>query len=334
MLPTSNELVLLNSETGEVQQFSATVTNTALSLPEELSYEHWLEYGKGLDRMQKAVMWWLGDWWAFGEHQYGDLVRAAEESDWSAETIRAAAWVANKVEPVRRLTVLTWQHHMEVAALGAEEQDEFLSRWAAIASETGKPPTVKAARAEVTTYKRNKNRPQFDPPAADLDVLGPFDVLYADPPWRYEFAETDNRAIENHYPTMDLQGICNLKPPVMDNAVLFMWATATKIDEALEVIAAWGFDYKTSMVWVKDKIGMGYYVRNQHELLLIAKRGDIPVPAPDCRPSSVVEAPRLEHSRKPDEFYELIETMYPGRVYGEMFARRPRAGWGSWGNQV
>lgn len=331
---TANELVLLNSETGEVQQFSANVTTTALALPEDLSYERWLEVGHGLDRMERAVMWWLGDWWAFGQLHYGEKAEAAEGTDWSYQTCRNAGSIARKIEMSRRRDNLPWSHHAEVVSLEPAEQEEFLSRWEAIASETGKPPTVKTARAEVTTYKRNKNRPQIEPPSVDLEVLGPFDVLYADPPWRYEFAETDNRAIENHYPTMDLQGICDLKPPVLENAVLFMWATATKIDEALAVIEAWGFEYKTSMVWVKDKIGMGYYVRNQHELLLIAKRGEIPVPEPDCRPSSVVEAPRLEHSRKPDEFYELIETMYPGRVYGEMFARRRRAGWGSWGNQV
>lgn len=334
MIGFTQELVLLDTETGEVQQFSANLTATALLLSEDLSYERWLELRHGLDRMNRAALWWLGDWWAFGQKKYGERAEAVKELDWEFQTCMDAGWVASKIETSRRREVLSWSHHREVAALDIDEQEQFLSRWEAIVSETGKPPTRKAARAEVTAYKRNRNRPQIDLPTVKLEVLGPFDVLYADPPWRYEFAETDNRAIENHYPTMDLQGICDLNPPVLDNAVLFMWATATKIDEALAVIDAWGFNYKTSMVWVKDKIGMGYYVRNQHELLLIAKRGEIPVPAPDCRPSSVVEAPRLEHSRKPDEFYNLIETMYPGRIYGEMFARRRRAGWGSWGNQI
>jgi N6-adenosine-specific RNA methylase IME4 len=75
-------------------------------------------------------------------------------------------------------------------------------------------------------------------------------------------------------------------------------------------------------------------VRHQHETLLIAKRGDMPTPPPSVRASSVVTAPRTEHSRKPDVFYELIETSYPARRYGELFARRPREGWASWGNQV
>jgi N6-adenosine-specific RNA methylase IME4 len=83
------------------------------------------------------------------------------------------------------------------------------------------------------------------------------------------------------------------------------------LEEALQVIAAWGFSYKSNVVWVKDKIGLGYLVRNQHELLLIATRGSMPCPLPANRPSSVIAAPRREHSRKPDEAYELIERMYP-----------------------
>jgi N6-adenosine-specific RNA methylase IME4 len=77
------------------------------------------------------------------------------------------------------------------------------------------------------------------------------------------------------------------------------------------VLAAWGFEYKSNAVWVKDKLGLGYYVRNRHELLLIATRGNFPCPQPANRPSSVIEAPRRKHSRKPDEAYEMIERMYP-----------------------
>jgi N6-adenosine-specific RNA methylase IME4 len=188
------------------------------------------------------------------------------------------------------------------------------------------------ARSLVAAHRR-KGRPQIDP-APTVTAAGPFDVIYSDPPWRYQFAETDNRAIENHYPTMDLEAICQLNPPAHEDAVLFLWATATKIDEALRVMAAWGFDYKTSMVWIKDKIGMGYYVRNQHELLLIGKRGELPVPEPANRPPSILTAHRGVHSKKPDEFYTLIESMYPGRAYAEIFARQTRPGWFSWGNQL
>lgn len=329
-----NELVLFDSATGEVQQFSSKVTSTALSLPDDLSFDNWVEYGHGLDRMSRAALWWLGDWWAYGNQRYGERVKAVNGLDWEFQTCANAGWVATQIETSRRREVLPWSHHAEVAALDPDEQERFLSRWEKITAEEGKPPTRNNARAEVSAYKRQRDRPTFDPPPADLANCGPFDVLYADPPWRYEHVKTDSRAIENQYPTMPLDEICALEPPVLDDAVLFLWATSPKLAESMQVLDGWGFEYRTCMVWVKDKIGMGYYARQQHELLLIAVRGHIPTPEPSDRPPSVIQAPRTEHSVKPDVFYTLIEAMYPGRRYGEMFARRSRIGWGSWGNQV
>lgn len=170
-----------------------------------------------------------------------------------------------------------------------------------------------------------------------LETSSPVPILYADPPWRYEHVKTDNRAIENQYPTMTLEEICAL--PVAEaatpDAVLFLWATSPKLAEAMSVLEAWGFTYRTSMVWVKDKIGMGYYARQRHELLLIATRGEMPVPEPANRPDSVVEATRGEHSAKPDVFYEIIERMYPEFQKRELFLRgEAREGWSGWGNQA
>jgi tetratricopeptide (TPR) repeat protein len=102
----------------------------------------------------------------------------------------------------------------------------------------------------------------------------------------------------------------------------------------MKVIDAWGFAYKASMVWAKDRFGLGYYVRNQHELLLICTRGNLPVPPESSRRRSLVEAPRLEHSVKPPIFYEIIEAMYPGLSKIELFARTARPGWKAWGNQA
>ena len=111
-------------------------------------------------------------------------------------------------------------------------------------------------------------------------------------------------------------------------------ATAPHLQESFRVIEAWGFQYVTNIAWVKDKIGLGFWVRNQHELLLIARRGDIPAPAPAQRPPSIIDAPRREHSRKPEEAYELIERMYPELPKIELFARNARAGWAVWGNEA
>jgi len=169
------------------------------------------------------------------------------------------------------------------------------------------------------------------------DGLGPFNVVYADPPWRYEHAETDSRKIENQYPTMSLDEICDLPVSSIcaDDSVLIMWSTSPKLAEAMRVIESWGFVYRTCMVWDKERIGMGYYARQQHELLLIAARGSLPVPEATNRPASVVRIKRDEqHSAKPHEFYDIIEKMYPEYAKVELFARNQRDGWAAWGNQA
>jgi N6-adenosine-specific RNA methylase IME4 len=168
----------------------------------------------------------------------------------------------------------------------------------------------------------------------DLSELPRCAVVYADPPWRYDHNEASSRDIENQYTTMTTAAISALEVPAGDDSVLFMWATNPKLTEALDVMNAWGFSYRTNMVWVKDRIGMGYYARSQHELLLIGKRGNLPMPDPSSRPASAVTAPRGEHSRKPEVFYELIETMYDGLPLAEMFARQARPGWTAWGYQA
>lgn len=170
-------------------------------------------------------------------------------------------------------------------------------------------------------------------PVLDLDLIGTYDVVYCDPPWRYEQAEP-TRAIENHYPTMSLDELKAMIVPGAPDSVLFMWATSPKLAEALELMVAWGYEYRTNLVWVKHAIGMGYYARQRHELLLIGRRGRLPVPDPEDRPDSVIEAPRTRHSAKPDEGYEVIERMYPTRSRVELFARQRRDGWASWGNQA
>lgn len=164
-----------------------------------------------------------------------------------------------------------------------------------------------------------------------------YPVIYADPPWRYEHSRTVSREIENQYPTMSLEEICEL--PVMqmaaDDAVLFLWTTSPKLEEAFAVIPSWGFKYRTCMIWDKERMGMGYFARQQHELLLICTRGELPVPEPTNRPRSVQRIPRdPEHSAKPEEFHSLIEQMYPEYDRVELFARNSREGWDAWGNQV
>lgn len=166
-----------------------------------------------------------------------------------------------------------------------------------------------------------------------------YGVIYADPEWRFEpySRETGmDRAADNHYPTSATEAIC--ARPVgeiaADDCVLFLWATVPMLPDALKVIAAWRFEYKSHAVWIKDRIGTGYWFRNAHELLLVGTRGNIPAPALGTQWPSAVEAAVGKHSAKPDRFYELIEEYFPNLPKIELNARRARAGWDAWGNEA
>ena len=197
--------------------------------------------------------------------------------------------------------------------------------------------SIRAERAAQSRVQRLEKIEEISRGNAALDTSTRYPVIYADPPWRYENPPMGggNRSIENHYPTMTLEEICAM--PVAElaapDAMLYLWATAPKLIECLEVVKAWGFDYRTNMVWDKEKIGMGYHARNQHEILLICRRGNIPPPAAGTQPSSVYREARGAHSAKPLFFYEMIEAAYPGLPKIELFCRSPRAGWTAWGNQ-
>jgi N6-adenosine-specific RNA methylase IME4 len=171
----------------------------------------------------------------------------------------------------------------------------------------------------------------------NLGIETRYPIIYADPPWRYENPPigASNRSIENHYPTMTLEEICALPVAKLasDHALLYLWATAPKLSECMSVISSWGFEYRTNLVWDKEVIGMGYHARNQHELLLVCKRGEIPPPVAGTQPSSVYRERRGEHSAKPSYFYEMIEKAYPELSKIELFCRLPRDGWSVWGNQ-
>jgi|SRR5579859_3930036 len=163
---------------------------------------------------------------------------------------------------------------------------------------------------------------------------GPFKILLADPPWQLGNPDGPH-APENHYPTLTLDQLKDLSPPAADHALLYLWAVNCLLPQALELMAAWGFTYKTNLVWVKPSIGLGKWVRNRHELLLLGRKGNHPAPDPEDLPDSVIEAPRRRHSEKPRAVYELIEKAHPEASKLELFARgTPRPGWTAWGNQL
>jgi len=172
-----------------------------------------------------------------------------------------------------------------------------------------------------------------------------FGTVLADPPWRFQ-NRTGKVAPEHwrlsRYPTMRIEDILAL--PVAELALprshLYLWVPNALVHWGLEVMASWGFKYKTNIVWFKtrkdggpDRRGVGFYFRNVTELILFGVRGSLRTLPPGRRQPNIVRSRKREHSRKPDELFEIIEACSP-EPYVELFARGRREGWASWGNEV
>lgn len=226
-----------------------------------------------------------------------------------------------------------------VEATGATRRE--LQFRAAFAERFGTEDEVRTA---VHTYRswtaiREQALPahaELPPPAPLPEVaLGTYRTIVADPPWQYGNKAT-RAAAENHYPTMSIEELCALpvKEWAADQAHLYLWTTNGFLREAFDVLDAWGFEYKTTLVWVKPQIGLGNYFRSSTEYVLFATRGGLMTL--DSNQRNWFEAKRSRHSKKPGYFFELLEQASPG-PYLEMFARERRLSeksWDYWGNEA
>lgn len=163
-------------------------------------------------------------------------------------------------------------------------------------------------------------------------------TIVADPPWRYQKDTSMGAkpgAAEAHYQTLSMREIAALpvREIAADDAHLYLWVTIPRLygdrgDRSftpIDVMEAWGFEFKTMLTWVKPTVGLGWYFRGSVEHVLFGVRGDAPIP-PETRERNVIEAPGGGHSAKPDAFLDLVERVSPG-PYAELFARRARFGW-------
>lgn len=169
-------------------------------------------------------------------------------------------------------------------------------------------------------------------------------TLYADPPWAETGGGKIRRGADRHYPLMKTEDICKLeidgyhaKWQAQDNAHLYLWVTNNFLEAGFQVIKAWNFEYKTMITWAKDRFGIGQYFRGQTEHCMFGVRGNIPYRTKEdgkrAQGTTLIVAPRGEHSVKPEEMRQMIELVSPG-PYLEIFARRAAPGWDIWGNEV
>ncbi len=290
--------------------------------------EEYNEAFRRLSLIETAQSWWYGDLANAREKYYGSLKEVAERHGKDYNSLHVCQYVASRYELVSRLTTLGFKYHQIAAPL--EDRLDWLKR-----AQENKWST-RTLELEINKAKRRQL----------LLPEGIYDVIYADPPWQYCNAIQKWGPAELHYPTMNIQEICKYKDSngtqvqekFADDAILFLWVTNPFLRDAFPIIDAWGFEYKTNIVWVKTDLkrpGSGFWVRGRHELLFICSKGSF---LPDQRErepiGSIIEAPVEEHSKKPERVYEIIEKMYPEGRYLELFARNTRENWVSWGNEI
>ena len=231
---------------------------------------------------------------------------------------------------ITRQDASRWQ---QIATLPAETFEAFIAE----TKDEEKELTTSAALRVVQEVKRENvhNKPQ--PQSPD----GKYRVIYADPPWKYNnsgvITESDNYGrAERHYPSMTIEELCAMpiKHMAEDNSVLFLWATSPLLEEAFKVVNAWGFQYKTSFVW--DKVGhnYGHYNSVRHELLLVCTRGSCTPDSKELVDSVQTIEKSRKHSEKPEQFRQIIDTLYTYGKRIELFARSVVEGWEVWGNEA
>jgi N6-adenosine-specific RNA methylase IME4 len=220
----------------------------------------------------------------------------------------------NKFQSSAFQTLAANKDLIEKATAEARENDDLVTR----------SEVIRLAKVR-ETEKRNKNMKH--PKMPD----GVFDVILADPPWQYDNTGFEMSA-EKQYPTMATDDIIkNIVFTSHSDSVLFLWVTNPLLIDGLRVMREWGFDYKTNFVWTKEKHTAGFYVFGQHELLMIGVKGS---KLPAEKNKSIITGKNDVHSKKPDCVYDIIESMYPKCEYLELFARRKRDGWESYGNEL
>jgi len=195
--------------------------------------------------------------------------------------------------------------------------------------------SINRAYKETKSQERNNDTPPttYSPPIVELPNA--YSVIYADYPWELEASENSAQAKENFLLPVKSTELKKLQIPTEDNAILLMWSTVPTLEKALQVMNAWGFKYKSNMIWDRQFASTGQWTRSQHEILLIGIKGNFAPPSEDLLVSSVYSEEQKESFLKPSYFYEQIERMFPGEKYLELFSQKKHSNhWEDWGNQI
>jgi N6-adenosine-specific RNA methylase IME4 len=264
------------------------------------------------------------------ERRAGEMIAALGERRGRRKTHGETSFPSNEEIGVTDQQSYLWQK------LGALAQEDFERR---VAEAQKRAVDSIESTAEERKMEKQQRRAEHEANLAHQIRALPtkkFGVILSDPAWKFIPWNEDtgnDRSASNHYATSRLDEIKSrdVESISADDCVLFMWATVPMLPQALEVMAHWGFEYRSHFCWLKDQVGTGYWSRNVHELLLVGVRGRPPAPAPGTQYESAWDAPVGEHSEKPSFAYELIESYFPNLPKIELDARQRRESWDAWG---
>ena len=313
-----------------VRHEKARFEKNALIISDTITLPEWKDLGQALRQVEGCVQFWIGDWARYGDKRgftgkYTDPKVYDELESITGlkrKTIQQYKWVAEQTSS-NRLEDMSFTHHIEVAKLPPEKQEQYLKK--ASEQKLSVRDLREQIREDSVTFTENIEIPNDK-----------YDLVYADPPWQYGNSMPDYFTEQaNHYPLMSIDQICQMpiKEIINKDAVLFLWVTSPMLQDAFKVIEAWGFKYKTSFVWDKIKHNMGHYSSVRHEFLLLAIKGSYPLHNLKLY-DSVFSEERTEHSKKPQFYYQMIEDIYCNAKKIELFSREKREGWYSYGNQL
>lgn len=307
---------------------------------------------KGLELDAREIRW-------RAERRLGEIIRAQKataglnEGGRPKKTPSTGEGVSKATLEEAGIDYKLSSRSQQYAAMDEDSFDRLVARVREREEAENEPAPLDLLRADEKAARRAKDSAELHErithggKVADLHDLAAsgarFSVILADPPWEFKVwsGEGKDRSADNHYKTDGMEGIKALPVPALaaDNCALFMWCVMPELPGALDVIKAWGFEYKTvAFTWMKQNpsgdglfMGMGYWTRANAELCLLATKGKPGRLHADVR--QAILAPVMEHSRKPDDAHQRIERLLGG-PYLELYARRERDGWLTWGNEL
>lgn len=219
----------------------------------------------------------------------------------------------------------------KIKAIPEDARENFIAETKAQGKELTKAGVLKLGKELIHKAERTR---QLEAIKTAQWPTGQYHVIAVDPPWAYAIRPDDStHRAANPYPSMSVEEITNLKVPglALGDCVLWLWTTNAFMEEAHQIARAWGFEKKTILTWVKDRMGTGDWLRGQTEHCLMCVKGKPVINL--TNQTTVIHGPLREHSRKPEQFYQLVNELCPGQKV-ELFARQEREGWNTYGNEL